>query len=170
MECPQWTRPQARQKLRQYISWTYKVYQTKGDFAMINLKKISLIKYALPTGLAVMSNQFVIGLAKFAKVGSVGVLELVVPIGVFVGYFWVLGRIKKGVKKKPEYEQLPPPNYDEYYKNLNANQPQQPNYGEQSGWNHDREFITRECGVKEETFENGVKRTVYEFERRSNTW
>ena len=137
---------------------------------MINLKKISLIKYALPTGLAIMSNQLLIGAAKFAKVGSVGVLELIVPVGVFVGYFWALNRIKKGAKKKPEYEQLPPPNYDAYYNNLNANQPQQPNYNEQSGWNHDREFFVHEEGIKEETFEDGVKRTKYTFKRRSNTW
>jgi hypothetical protein len=134
---------------------------------MINPKKISLIKYAVPTGLAVMSNQLLIGAANFAKVPSVGVLELVVPVGVFAGYFMILNRIKSGMKAKPEQQQLPPPDYDAYYQNLNS---QQPNYQERSGWEHDKEFITRERGVKEETFENGVKRTVYEFERRQNTW
>ena len=135
---------------------------------MINLKKISLIKYAVPVGLAVMSNQLLIGLAKFAKVGSVGVLELVVPVGVFASYFMILGRIKKGAKKKePEYQGLPPAqDYDSYYSNLN-NQPQ-PNYSERSGWDCDREFVTRRKGIKTESFLEGRKTTVYEYEEVSN--
>jgi hypothetical protein len=138
---------------------------------MINPKKTSLIKYAVPTGLAVMSNQLLIGAAKFAKVPSVGVLELVVPVGVFAGYFMILNRIKKGAKKKePEYQGLPPAydNYDAYYDNLNANQPQQPNYNERAGWDCDREFITRRKGIKTESFLDGRKTTIYEYEEVSN--
>ena len=135
---------------------------------MLNLKKFSLIKYSIPVGLAVMSNQLRIGAAKFAKVPSIGVLELVVPAGVFVGYFMILNRIKRSAKKKePEYQGLPPAqNYDEYYSNLN-NQPQ-PNYNERAGWDCDREFVTRRKGIKTESFLEGRKTTVYEYEEVSN--
>ena len=129
--------------------------------------KIGFIKYAIPTGLAILSNQAIVGLAKFAKVGSVGVLELIVPVSVFAGYFIILNRIKSSAKEKPVQQQLPPPNYDKDYEYLNNNQP---NYNEQAGWNCDKEFFMHECGVKYESFNNSVKRTEYEFRRRSSTW
>ena len=130
--------------------------------------KLSFIKFSIPVGLAVLSHEALIGIAKFAKVGSVGILELIVPVLIFAGCIALINRLKKTLKTKqsqPLY--IAPPNYDKDYEYLNNNQP---NYNEQAGWNHDREFITQERGVKEETFIDGVKRTVYEFERRQNTW
>jgi len=128
------------------------------------IKKISLVKYIFPAGLAVLSHELLMAAAKFSKVCSMGMLELIVPVGVFAGYFAIINKFKNSTK---DTRALPsPPDYDKDYEYLNN----QPDYNEQSGWNCDKEFITRERGVKEETFINGVKRTVYEFERRSNTW
>lgn len=134
--------------------------------------KLSFMKYSIPVGLAVLSHEALMGIAKFAKVKSIGTLELIVPALTFVGCIVLINKLKKDLSSKHgQQTYIAPPNYDkdyEYCNNLNNNQ--QPNYQERSGWEHDREFITHERGVKEETFENGVKRTVYEFERRSSTW
>jgi hypothetical protein len=130
-------------------------------------KNISFIKYSIPVGLAVLSHQVLIGAASFAKVESVGLLELLVPAGTFAGCVVLINRFKKKLNN-PRQQLPPPPNYDEQYSNLNNQQ--QPNYQEQTGWDCDKEFFEHEYGVKYESFSNGVKRTEYELRRRSNTW
>ena len=129
--------------------------------------KFGFMKFSIPVGLSVLSHEVLIGIAKFAKVGSIGVLELIIPVSVFAGCIALINRFKKTLKTKqsqPLY--IAPPNYDEYYSNINNNPQQQ--YSDYV--QHDREFVVRERGVKEETFSNGKKTTVYEFERRSSTW
>jgi hypothetical protein len=88
----------------------------------------SLIKLAIPTGLAVLSHEALIGIVKFAKVGSAGALELIVPCCVFIGAIALINRCKKSLKSKPQQLYIAPPNYEEHYNNLNNNQ--QPNYQE----------------------------------------
>jgi len=112
-----------------------------------------MLKFAIPVGLAVLSHQALIGIAKFAKVGSVGILELLVPVLTFAGCLTLMNRLKKNLKTQKQSQQLliAPPDYSCDY---------------QSG----QEFIVRERGIKKETFSNGEKITVYEFERRSSTW
>ena len=132
--------------------------------------KFSFMKFSIPVGLAVLSHQVLIGIAKFAKVGSVGALELIVPVLSFFGCITLINRFKRTLKTKqsqPLY--IAPPNYDEHYNNLNNNQ-QHPNYNERSGWEHDREFFIHEIGIKEEIFFDGKKVTKYDFKRRSSTW
>ena len=133
------------------------------------LKKISLIKYSIPVGVSIMSHELLLGAASFAKVRSIGALELIVLGASFLTCIIFMEKFKKALKRDKQKQQcLPPPNYDEQYSNLNNQQ--QPNYNEQSGWDCDKEFFTHECGVKYESFKNGVKCTEYEFRRRSSTW